>query len=163
MTAPTYGSGQGVTAPQFGGSGLNSASTAIAGLPDTKRKRTISFVADLSKFTGATTNSMALMHFPPFTQVDSLQAYVSTALAAGNSIQIGDGAAVATYVAADSTVTVNHVYTQAITTNPVNFYGSAGGDLNLTVTNGTLPTTGKITLVVNLTDCTTETPMTTQS
>ena len=162
MTTPTYGSGQGVTAPQFGGSGLNSASTAIAGLPDYKRTRVVTFVVDLSKFTGATTNSMALMHFPPFTQVDSLQAYVSTALASGNSIQIGDGAAINTYVTADSTVTVNHVYTQAITTNPLNFYGSAGGDLNITVTNGTLPTTGKITFTVKLTDCTTEAPMATQ-
>ncbi len=163
MTAPTYGTGQGVTHPQFGGSGINTNSVAVTGLPDTKRKRTVSFVCDLANFTGATTNSMALMHFPAYTQVDSMQAYVSTVLATGNSIKIGDGTAIDTFVTADSTLTAGHVYTQAITTNPLIFYGANGNDLNISVTNSTLPTTGKITFVVNLTDCTTETPMTTQS
>lgn len=163
MTAPTYATGQGVTAPRFGGSGLNTASVAIAGLPDTKRKRTVSFVVDLSTFTGTTGQTMSLMHFPPFTQIDSLQAFVSTAVASGNTISIGDNTATTTFVSGATPTTVNTVLTQAITTNPIIFYGSAGNDLGITITNATLPTTGKLTVTVNMTDCSTETPMTVQS
>ncbi len=163
MTTATYATGQGVTAPQFGGSGLNTASTAIAGLPDTKRRRTVSFVADLSKFTGTTAQSMALMHFPPYTQVSSMQAYVSATVATSTTIRVGDGTAYDTFVTAATPTTVGTVLTQAITTNPLIFYGANGGDLNITITQASLPTTGKITFVVDLLDCTTETPTTTQS
>lgn len=156
MTTPTYATGHGATAPFIGGYSTNQ------GLPDKKIDRSVVFEYDLSTFPGATTQSVALMTIPAFTQIDTIQVINPTAIASGNTVSIGDSAATTTYVNAATPTTVNTVLTQAITTNPLKFYAAAD-TLNLTLTNSSLPTTGILRFVIKLTDCSRNAKMTTQA
>jgi len=156
MTTPTYATGKGATAPTFGGY------TTAAGLPDKKLSRSVEFEYDLSTFTGTTGQSVALMTLPAFTQVDGIQVIVQTAVASGNTISVGDSSSTTLYVSGATPTTVGTVLTQAITTNPLKFYGATADTLNVTVTNSTLPTTGVLRFIVKLTDMSRNAIMTVQ-
>lgn len=156
MTAPTFATGFGTANPFIGGVATN------AGLPDKKLRRSESFEYNLASFTGTTGQSIVLMNIPAHTQIDSIQVINPTAVASGNTISVGDSTSTTLYVNGATPTTANTVLTQAITTNPLNYY-KVVDELVLTVTNATLPTTGILRFVINMTDCSRNIKMTTQS
>ncbi len=156
MTTPTYATGHGATAPAYGGY------TTAAGLPDKKIRRSAEFEYDLSTFPGTTGQSVALMTIPAFTQIDSVQVLNVTAIPSGVTISVGDSVANATYVSGNTPTTANTVLTQALTVNPLNFY-KAADTLTLTVTTSTLPTSGILRFMINMTDFSRNTIMAVQA
>lgn len=137
-----------------------------AGLSSKDPKRLVQkFEYDISTFTGTTGQAINLMNIPAMTQIDFLQVIIKTALTTTGtpSFSVGDIANSTLYVSAYSTQTANSVATQAVTTNPLKFYATAD-KLALTLTgSSTFPGTGVLRFVVGMTDCTVDSPMTTQS
>lgn len=109
-------------------------------------------------FTYAAGDSLYLMQLPAFTQVNSLQVFNYTAIStAPTSFSVGDTGSGTRYVSAFTTFTVNTVWTQAVTTNPLHFY-AANDKLLLLMTGGTAPYVGTIQFVINMTDSTADAP-----
>lgn len=154
MTAPTYATGLS-TAIYGGTSGLSNKHQPLC---------IQKFQYNVANFTGTTGQSVALINIPANTMVAFLEVYIQTALTFTGtpSVKVGDGTAIDTFVASDATLTAGHVYTQAITTNPLIYYSTAN-KLNLTLTAGSIfPGTGVLQFVIGLVDCTADAPMTTQ-
>ena len=117
-----------------------------------------------SGFTPAASDIYYVTPIPAFVQMDFIQAYNVTTLSgvsAPTAINLGDSGSQTRYVNGYSTMTANSVWTQAITTNPLKLY-TASDKLLLQLTGGTGPYTGTIQLILGYTDCTSDSPMTTQ-
>lgn len=112
---------------------------------------------DVTAGTFVSADQYVVMSLPKHTCLQSLQAICHTALVLGSGarIDIGDKTANSAtyYVSNATTLTAGTVLTQAITANPMYFYGAADDQLLLKIT-GTGIATGILRLVIVVADFT---------
>lgn len=109
------------------------------------------FMADFLTAGGVTTNSVTIMTIPANTMIEVLQVEVingDISLGAGAALSVGYTGATTAFVNAASTTTEDTDLTIALI--PKLF--TAASDLLVTVTGGTLATTGGLRLVLRMTD-----------
>lgn len=120
---------------------------------------------DVTAGTFVSADQYVVMALPRYTQIQSIQATCVTALSlgAGARIDLGDLTANSAtfYVSNATTLTAGTTLTQAVTTNPLYYYGAAADQLLLKITGATIAT-GILRIAIVVADLTRNQAMTVQ-